>query len=138
MSQIFVNNLPEYTFDADGLEYLSDTFRGNARNCIHRVKDVQYFAKSRNIVHFSIGEIKQLCDTLDILPQGLSNIELRILNILKKDGRASLQALSAKTGLSRSSLQKDHENYLLHKGYMEINGQREITIRGRNFLESFK
>ena len=130
LSQIFLNNLQNITFEADALDYISSTFRGNARNCVQRVKDIQFYSKSRNINHFSMVEVKDLCDTLSILPEGCSQIEWRILNILRKEGRQSLQSLSARTGLSRNSIQKDHENYLLSKGYIEIDGQRLITAKG--------
>jgi len=130
LSQIFVNNLVNITFADDALDYLASTFRGNARNCVQRVKDIQFYSKSRNINHFSMVEVKDLCDTLSILPEGCSQIEWRILNILRKEGRQSLQSLSARTGLSRNSIQKDHENYLLSKGYIEIDGQRLITAKG--------
>ena len=130
LSQIFLNNLQNITFAPDALEYISSTFRGNARNCVQRVKDIQFYSVSRNVNHFSMTEIKDLCDTLGILPEGCTQIEWRILNILRKEGRQSLQGLSARTGLSRSSIQKDHENYLLSRGYMEIDIQRVITAKG--------
>lgn len=130
LSQIFLNNLQNITFASDALEHISSTFRGNARNCVQRVKDIQFYSVSRNVNHFSMTEIKDLCDTLGILPQGCTQIEWRILNILRKEGRQSLQGLSARTGLSRSSIQKDHENYLLSRGYMEIDIQRVITAKG--------
>ena len=130
LSQIFLNNLQNITFEADALDYISSTFRGNARNCVQRVKDIQFYSASRNVNNFSMNEIKDLCDTLGILPEGCTQIEWRILNILRKEGRQSLQGLSARTGLSRSSIQKDHENYLLSRGYMEIDIQRIITAKG--------
>ena len=130
LSQIFLNNLQNITFEADALDYISSTFRGNARNCVQRVKDIQFYSVSRNVNTFTMVEIKDLCDTLGILPQGCTQIEWRILNILRKEGRQSLQGLSARTGLSRSSIQKDHENYLLSRGYMEIDIQRVITAKG--------
>lgn len=130
LSQIFLNNLQNITFAPDALEYISSTFRGNARNCVQRVKDIQFYSVSRNVNTFTMVEIKDLCDTLGILPQGCTQIEWRILNILRKEGRQSLQGLSARTGLSRSSIQKDHENYLLSRGYMEIDIQRVITAKG--------
>ena len=135
LSQIFLNNLVNITFADDALDYISSTFRGNARNCVQRVKDIQFYSKSRNISHFSMVEVKDLCDTLSILPEGCSQIEWRILNILRKEGRQSLQSLSARTGLSRNSIQKDHENYLLSKGYIEIDGQRLITAKGCALLK---
>ena len=130
LSQIFLNNLQNITFEADALDYISSTVRCNARNCVQRVKDVQFYSASRNVNNFSMNEIKDLCDTLGILPEGCTQIEWRILNILRKEGRQSLQGLSARTGLSRSSIQKDHENYLLSRGYMEIDIQRIITAKG--------
>lgn len=130
LSQIFLNNLQNITFEADALDYISSTFRGNARNCVQRVKDIQFYSASRNVNTFTMVEIKDLCDTLGILPEGCTQIEWRILNILRKEGRQSLQGLSARTGLSRSSIQKDHENYLLSRGYMEIDIQRIITAKG--------
>jgi Holliday junction resolvasome RuvABC ATP-dependent DNA helicase subunit len=130
LSQIFLNNLQNITFEADALDYISSTFRGNARNCVQRVKDIQFYSASRYVNNFSMKEIKDLCDTLGILPEGCTQIEWRILNILRKEGRQSLQGLSARTGLSRSSIQKDHENYLLSRGYMEIDIQRIITAKG--------
>jgi Holliday junction resolvasome RuvABC ATP-dependent DNA helicase subunit len=130
LSQIFLNNLQNITFETDALDYISSTFRGNARNCVQRVKDVQFYSASRYVNNFSMKEIKDLCDTLGILPEGCTQIEWRILNILRKEGRQSLQGLSARTGLSRSSIQKDHENYLLSRGYMEIDIQRIITAKG--------
>ena len=43
LSQIFLNNLVDITFEADALDYISSTFRGNARNCVQRVKDIQFY-----------------------------------------------------------------------------------------------
>ena len=134
LGQIFLSHFPNISFDEDAISHLSSTFRGNARNCIHRVKDAKLFIETNNINHFNLDCAKNLCSTLGILPEGLTSIEWRILNILRRDGRSSLQSLCAKTGLSRSSIQKDHENYLLYKGLIEIDGQRVITKRGNDLL----
>lgn len=134
LAQIFLNNLQNISFAPDALEYISSTFRGNARNCVQRVKDIQFYSVSRNVNTFSMVEIKDLCDTLGILPQGCTQIEWRILNILRKEGRQSLQSLAARTGLSRTAIQKDFELYLLQKGYIEIDGQRLITAKGCTLL----
>lgn len=134
LSQIFLRNFPNISFEEEALSHLSSTFRGNARNCIHRVKDVQFFCETRNIKKFTLDNAKDLCETLGILPQGLTSIEWRILSILRKEGRSSLQSLAAKTGLSRASIQRDHENYLLAKGFMEIEGQRMITRKGCDLM----
>lgn len=134
LGQIFIRNFSNIKFDDDALLHLSSTFRGNARNCMHRVKDVKFFCETRNIKKFTLDNAKDLCETLGILPQGLTSIEWRILSILRKEGRSSLQSLAAKTGLSRTAIQRDHENYLLSKGLIEIEGQRMITRKGCDLM----
>jgi Holliday junction resolvasome RuvABC ATP-dependent DNA helicase subunit len=136
LGQIFLSHFPDISFDEEAINHLSTTFRGNARNCIHRVKDVRLFIETHNIIHFNLDCAKNLCSTLGILPEGLTSIVWRILNILRRDGRSSLQSICAKKALSRSSLQRDHENYLLSKGLMEIDGQRVITKRGNDLIYS--
>jgi Holliday junction resolvasome RuvABC ATP-dependent DNA helicase subunit len=73
---------------------------------------------------------------LGIRPFGLSNLEVQILSILKTNGPSSLQMLSAKTGMSRSAIQLDAENNLLRSSFMEIDGKRKITAKGKQILES--
>ena len=43
--------------------------------------------------------------------------------------------MSQKTGLSRSSIQRDHEMYLLRKGFITIEGLRKITSSGAKVVE---
>lgn len=136
LGEIFTSKLKDIQFEPDALEFLCSSFRGNARNCVSLIKDTNNYAKNKGIRTFSIDNAKALCNTLGIFPQGLSQIEWRILNILNKDGRSSLQSLAAKTGLSRSALQKHHENFLLYKGFMEIDGQRVITQKGKKFIQN--
>jgi hypothetical protein len=42
--------------------------------------------------------------------------------------------LAAKTGLSRTALQRDHEMYLIKKNLIEIDGQRKITEEGTKLI----
>ena len=77
-------------------------------------------------------KIKQI---LGIKPQGLTNLEVQILDILKSNGPSSLQMLSAVTGMSRSAIQLEAENNLLRSGFMEIDGKRKITGKGTNILK---
>ena len=49
-------------------------------------------------------------------------------------GFSSLAALAAKTGLS-SSIQRDHEMYLLRKGFITIEGLRKLTTSGARVIQ---
>jgi len=44
--------------------------------------------------------------------------------------------LSAKTGLSRSAIQRDHELYLMRKNLIVIDGKRNITNDGVKLVET--
>lgn len=139
LSQIYTLNIRnkenlDIKVSDEALELIETSFRGNARNCIQRAKDTILYCQARNKSKLEREDVVNMFDNLGILPHGLTQIEWRILEILRKDGRSSLQALCAKTGLSRSSIQRDHENYLLQKGFMEIDGQRVITRKGQDLL----
>ena len=59
---------------------------------------------------------------------------LFFLQILKHRGSCSLNMLAAKTGLSRTALQRDHEMYLIKKNLIDIDGQRKITEEGTRLV----
>ena len=46
----------------------------------------------------------------------------------------SLTSLAAKLGMSKTAVQRDHELYLLSKDFIEIDGKRRITAKGRELL----
>jgi Holliday junction resolvasome RuvABC ATP-dependent DNA helicase subunit len=127
----------EIEFD-DGLRLeIADTTRGNARSAVKRCKEIVLYCESNNKKDFTSKDWKKMSYTLGIKPLGLSNIEVEILKILKERGNCSLQMLSAVTGMSRTAIQKEAELYLLKRGLMKIDGQREISGKGMNVLEKF-
>ena len=60
----------------------------------------------------------------------------QILEILADRGSCKLQTLSAVTGLSPTSLRRDHEIYLLRKNFIQIDGERKITNFGKKLVQS--
>ena len=66
-----------------------------------------------------------------------SNFRLQILEVLNNCGSCTLTGLSAKLGLSKTAVQRDHELYLLNKNLIEIDGKRKITNEGMKLCESF-
>jgi len=59
-----------------------------------------------------------------------------VLTILRREGQASLQELSAKTGLSRTALQRDVELHLMKLNFIKIDGKRHITRAGSNYIDA--
>tara|TARA_Y100000592_G_scaffold87252_1_gene141595 strand:+ start:2132 stop:3064 length:933 start_codon:yes stop_codon:yes gene_type:complete len=136
LGQILHTKISEIEFEPDALESLSKTTRGNARNAVMRAKEIMLFCEAENSPKFTKESYEKFCETLGILPHGITCTEKQILQILKDRGSCTLAMLSASTGLSPSSIRADHELYLLRKNFMQIDGKRKITSDGRKVLTS--
>lgn len=121
---------PEVNFTDECLREVSSTIRGNARSAVKRAKEISLYCGAKESNHFALHNFRELSDSIGILPYGITNTEKQILQILKDVGSATLTGLSAKLGLSKTALQRDHELYLINKSLVEIDGKRKITGRG--------
>ena len=101
-----------------------------------RSKEIVLYCESENQNTFETSDYLQLTDLLGILPHGITCTEKQILEILSDRGSCKLQTLSAITGLSPTSLRRDHEVYLLRKNFMQIDGDRKITNFGKSLIKS--
>jgi len=146
-------NLEEYSYDdlaeiinrvtnrakfSDGvLEQIAPVLRGNARAAQKMSNHINSFMASTKGSKFGIAEWDTLKDMLGTLPLGLSRIELQLLRILAEKKQCSLTYLAAKTGLTKSCLQRDFEMYLQKEGLMEIDrGGRQLTAKGQEYLKA--
>ena len=136
LGQILQTKVPDVNFTADALYQISKTTRGNARNAVMRAKEIMLFCEAENCPNFDGASFEKFCDTLGILPHGITCTEKQILEILEERGSCTLAMLSASTGLSPSSIRADHELYLLRKNFMQIDGKRKITSHGKKLLTS--
>jgi len=136
LGEILKLNCDGISFSEQSLKSLSSTVRGNARNAVMRSKEVVLYCESENKNEFNSSDFNVLIDLLGILPEGITCTEKQILDILADRGSCKLQTLSAVTGLSPTSLRRDHEVYLLRKNFMQIDGERKITNFGKNLLQS--
>ena len=101
-----------------------------------RSKEIVLYCESENKNTFDLDDYANLTDLLGILPHGITCTEKQILQILSDRGSCKLQTLSAVTGLSPTSLRRDHEVYLLRKNFIQIDGERKITHHGKNLIQS--
>ena len=138
LGQILQTKVPDVNFTADALYQISKTTRGNARNAVMRAKEIMLFCEAENCPNFDGASFEKFCDTLGILPHGITCTEKQLLQILAERGACTLSMLSASTGLSTTSIRADHELYLLRKNFMQIDGKRKITSDGRKVLTSAK
>jgi Holliday junction resolvasome RuvABC ATP-dependent DNA helicase subunit len=135
MIQILKGRAEWVEFEDSVLDKIVKTLRGNARSAVKRAKQICLYCEGKNDNRFGDVQWVDMCDTLGITADGLSNSEIQILSVLKQRGPCTLGMLSAVTGFSRSALQRDIEMHLLRKGFMRIDGKREITGVGCKALE---
>lgn len=137
LAKIVSRNLQGATWEKGVLDEIALVLRGNARQAQKMANNIKVYLKKVGRKNFTNKDWNVLLDNLGILPLGLSPIEVQVLEILKGKKECSLTRLSAKTGLSKSCLQRDFELYLQKHDLMEIStAGRAITKQGLNYLEA--
>lgn len=136
LSEIVKLCTPEIVYSMGCIEKIATTIRNNARSAVKRAKEISLYCGAKGNTLFTLDNFDDLCDRVGILPLGISYTEKQILEVLNNCGSATLTGLSAKLGLSKSAVQRDHELYLLNKNLIEIDGKRKITSHGLKLCES--
>jgi Holliday junction resolvasome RuvABC ATP-dependent DNA helicase subunit len=135
LEKIIQKNLPKVSFEGESLAQLADASRGNPRGCVKISKEVERYMATYKKRAFSSKDMSRLSFEIDLLPHGLTSIERQILQTLRSIGSCSLTMLAARTGLSKCAIQKDHELYLLKKGFLGIEQHRYITKDGADAID---
>jgi Holliday junction resolvasome RuvABC ATP-dependent DNA helicase subunit len=135
LARIMCKKIDWVSFDEDIMTDIASTLRGNARSAIKRALEIKAYCEVHNQSIFGRKEWNILCKLLGILPFGINNTELQVMQLLRERGACTLQMISAVTGMSRTAIQRDAEIYLLKEGFMKIDGKRWITDKGVKALE---
>jgi len=122
-------------YDKKVLPEIASVLRGNARQAVSIAGDISDFMHGKS-TKFGDTQWNKMKASLHINPLGISPTELNVLRAISERSGTSLTQLSAITGMSRESLQKDGETFLLQNQLMEIRtpGGRCITARGIELL----
>lgn len=138
LGEILAKRVDFVEFQDGVLNEISKTLRGNARSAVKRAVEIKLYCENNNQSSFDSNDWKNLCDTLEIMPYGLTPLEKQVLQILAKRGACTLQMLSAVTGMERQALQRQVEIHLLRENLMRIDGKREITVLGQKTLDAIQ
>lgn len=116
------------------LDYLVKYVRSNARSAFSLGQEIVEYCGNhgRSVLH--LNDAKELVSILDIYEHGFSALELQILAAIAKSRNASLTRLAAKSGLTPQG-QRDFERELLARDLIDIDGGRQITEEGIQYLE---
>lgn len=135
LGKIVLLGLEDYKVNADALLEVATVLRGNARAAQKMAGHIKTYLDGNGKSEFTLKDWKELCKQKSILPLGLIEKELEILNILSRKKETRLTELSAITCLSKGSIQKDYELFLMKQGLIEIApAGRSLTTKGHKYL----
>ena len=138
LGDIMESRIPDLVLKDSVRSEVVSTIRDNPRSAVKRATQIDTYCQAYGKAVFRSEDFTDLCKRVDIQPHGISNMELRVLEILEERGESSLQSLCATSGMSRNALQRDVENFLLKHGFLEINSKnsrRQITVKGKKVVE---
>jgi len=129
--------MDDYKLTDEAVAEIATTLRGNPRAAAKCRDKITGYCDGNQIKVFTLDHWRDLCGKYHILPLGLLNKELELLRILSRKSGTRLTELAAITCLSKGSIQKDYELFLMKQGLMEIgkNSERALTVKGREYLQ---
>ena len=130
--------MDDYKLTDEAVAEIATTLRGNPRAAAKCRDKITGYCDGNQIKVFTLDHWRDLCSKYHILPLGLLNKELELLRILSRKSGTRLTELAAITCLSKGSIQKDYELFLMKQGLMEIgkNSERALTVKGREYLKN--
>lgn len=110
--------------------------RKNGREAFRLGQMISEFLKNSNKNRLTYDDWRYVKNQLGILPDGISTMELRIMNYLKQNGPSTLTKLSSALQLTSNATRQGFEGYLLANNYLEIIPKgRQLTYKGAKYLE---
>ena len=136
LSNILRRNAKGIIFGQNVLGHISPTLRGVARQAVMMGQDIRTYLAPLKRTTFGMQDWRALSSQLDVLPLGLTRLELQVLRILEVNRDCSLTRIAATLGMTPSSVQKDLELYLMKSSLLEIGTEgRNLTPQGAQYLK---
>jgi Holliday junction resolvasome RuvABC ATP-dependent DNA helicase subunit len=135
LGKIVLLGLEDYVIEVDALAQVATVLRGNARAAQKMAGHIKTYLDGNGKTKFTVEDWKDLQKQKSILPLGLLEKELELLTILSRKKETRLTELAAITCLSKGSIQKDYEMFLMKQGLLEIApAGRSLTTKGKTYL----
>jgi len=138
LATIVKNNVTSNITD-QVIDEVSKVLRGNARKATQMANHINLYLSASNDKSFDVKSWNDFSIKMGILPLGLSPLELKVLQTLGERSETTLTNLSAKTHMTRQSLQRDLESHLQRLNLIEVTPTgRKLTHAGKHYLENLK
>lgn len=108
----------------------------NGRKAVQLSDKINKYVRIMKCKKFGVDQWSKLVNWVNILPLGLTDLDVKVLRILAEKPETTLTNLSAKTMMSSRSLQKDLEIPLQKHNLMEVVPKgRRLTEKGKSYLK---
>jgi Holliday junction resolvasome RuvABC ATP-dependent DNA helicase subunit len=131
-------NVPEIEFEDNVLEELVTSIKPSPRAAEQIARKVANFCAIKKRNSFDSADFVNLSNIVDIKVHGLDNTEISVLKLLDERGPMTLTEISACLSIPATALRQDHEFHLLKKGFIRLNGKREISAKGKDVVKMLK
>jgi len=138
LSDIIQLNSQDVEYQENILEEIVSSIKPYPRAAEIMAGKINDFCAIKGRKEFDTADFLNLASMAYIKAHGLDNVELAILRLLEDRGPLTLTEISACLSIPTNALRQDHEHHLLKKGFLRLNGKREISNLGRRALENFK
>jgi Holliday junction DNA helicase RuvB len=147
LGEIMQKRLPDIKVSQDLILDIASVLRGNPRAADSMGGHIINYLKRQKKKELAKRDWDTVKEYLALLPLGLSEIELRILNLLYQRAKDpisggkgySLLHLASITGMTTQSLQRDLEPYLLRHMLIEKESRgRVISSRGMDYIRNLR
>lgn len=138
LMEIIQRNVPEISFEDNILEEIVDSIKPSPRAAEQMARKVENWCAIKKRKSFDSADFANLSNVADIKIHGLDNLEIGILKLLDERGPMTLTEISACMTVPATALRQDHEHHLLKKGFLRLNGKREITTKGKEVLKTIR
>ena len=138
LSDIIQINSQDIEYQENILEEIVSSIKPYPRAAEIMARKISDFCAIKGRKEFDTADFLNLANMADIKAHGLDSIELSILKLLADRGPMTLTEISACLSIPTTALRQDHEYHLLKKGFLRLNGKRELSSSGRKVLENFK
>lgn len=138
LAKIVKINLPDIRIHDDALVEAAKACRGNPRASVRMaLENIMQYCAAAEINEFDLESWNKMKELLGINPLGVGEGELQILRALEGCEGRSLTSVAAATGLEKSAIQHEFENYLLKLGLIEVALKgRRLTRAGMEYLKN--
>jgi Holliday junction resolvasome RuvABC ATP-dependent DNA helicase subunit len=137
LQKIFLRGLNKFCADKEIVPKIITHVKNNPRAVANLAKNVSDYLQRENKNKLTIQDWPNLYHGMQLRPNGLDSIQIKIMKILKKHPHSSLSKVASMLELTPDACRRHHELYLMKLGYLNVKAGagRSLSSAGIKYLQ---